>query len=494
MTAPTATAEAAAAMETRLRISASRRAQRRFHLFSIISADLIAANVAFYAAYWLRYIMELGGDVPGESFVDYGVYAPAQALFVALCMLGYQMRGSYNLPRGSSLIAEIGTILGSTAVAAMLLFALASLIRYPASSRLTFIYAWVLAILLTVSGRVAIRLVLAKLHRGGHGIERVVVVGNNRLARMVMQMLAQQSQLGYRVVGFVDEAVRSDFGRFRALGAVQSLPQVIAQHQVDRVIVALPAAQHTKALWVLDHCQKDGVSFSLVPDLFELRLSHVNLDTVGGIPLFRLQETSITGWNLFVKRALDVVGSAVLMILLSPVLAVTALAIKLDSHGPILFRQQRLGRNGTPFVCFKFRSMQDRAEDQLDGLMERNEADGPIFKIRDDPRLTRVGRFIRRTSMDEFPQLWNVLRGEMSLVGPRPPIPTEVEQYEEWHRRRLEVVPGMTGLWQVSGRSHLSFDEMVMLDIYYIENWSLGLDLQILTRTIPTVFAAAGAF
>jgi exopolysaccharide biosynthesis polyprenyl glycosylphosphotransferase len=275
---------------------------------------------------------------------------------------------------------------------------------------------------------------------------------------------------------------------------VQNLPQIIDQQQVDRVIVALPAAQHTKALWVLDHCQKDGVSFSLVPDLFELRLSHVNLDAVSGIPLFRLNEAGISGWNLVVKRLLDMVGGATLLVLLSPALALVALAIKLESPGPILFRQQRLGRNGEPFTCLKFRSMQDRAEEQLDDLLDRNEADGPIFKIRDDPRLTWVGRFIRRTSIDEVPQLWNVLRGEMSLVGPRPPIPAEVEQYEEWHRRRLEVVPGMTGLWQVSGRSHLSFDEMVMLDIYYIENWSIGLDLQILARTLPAVFAAAGAF
>jgi lipopolysaccharide/colanic/teichoic acid biosynthesis glycosyltransferase len=169
-------------------------------------------------------------------------------------------------------------------------------------------------------------------------------------------------------------------------------------------------------------------------------------------------------------------------------------AIKLESPGPVFFRQIRLGKAGLPFACTKFRSMRVNAEALLADLAPLNEAQGPIFKMRDDPRLTRVGRILRRLSLDELPQLWNVVRGEMSLVGPRPPLPSEVEKYEDWHRHRLEVVPGITGMWQVSGRSELAFDEMVMLDLYYIENWSVGLDLQILARTIPTVLATRGAF
>jgi exopolysaccharide biosynthesis polyprenyl glycosylphosphotransferase len=477
-----------------LTLKASLRVQRRLQLFSLITADVITANVAFFLAYHFRYVLGLGGDVAGESFVDYAVYVPVQLLFVGLCLLGHQMRGSYTLPRGSSIAGEAGSIIASTAIAAMVAFALVSMVRYPASSRLMFIYVWPAAFLLGLFGRVLIRSVRAQLHRAGYGVERVIVVGNNRLARMVMQMLAQQGHLGYQVVGFVDEIVRSDFGRFRALGSINHLPTAVEQLRVDRIIVALPAAQHDKVLWVLDHCQKDGVSFSIVPDLFELRLSHLNLDTVSGIPLFDLHETSIAGWNLFVKRGLDVIGSAVLLVAFAPLLALVALVIKLDSPGPVLFHQTRFGRGGVPFTCLKFRSMRDGAEDELPKLQSLNEADGPLFKIRDDPRLTRLGRVLRRTSIDEVPQLWNVLRGEMSLVGPRPPIPSEVEHYEEWHQRRLEVVPGITGLWQVSGRSRLSFDEMVMLDIYYIENWSLGLDLQVLARTLPAVVATAGAF
>jgi len=477
-----------------LRLSLNLILGRRAFLVTLVAVDLIATNFAFYLAYYLRYVYELGGEVPGESAVDFSVYAPVQALFVAVCLLGFQLRGSYSLPRGSSLTREAGAIIGSTAIATMLVFALVSMLHYPASSRLTFIYAWILAVALCIVGRATVRLARAQLHRAGLGVERVIVVGNNRQARMVMQMLAQQAHLGYRVLGFVDDAVRNDFGRFRALGPTQHLPTLIPQLGADRVIVALPAAQHGDIMWVLDHCRQDGVSYSLVPDLFELRLSHVNLETVSGIPLLAFDETKIAGWNLFVKRALDVIVSGALLLLLAPVFGLVALAIKLESPGPVLFRQVRLGRYGVPFTCYKLRSMHERAEDEIGQLLELNEADGPIFKIRADPRLTRVGQLLRHTSMDELPQLWNVLRGEMSLVGPRPPIPDEVERYEEWHRRRLDVVPGITGLWQVSGRSHLSFDEMVMLDIYYIENWSLSLDLQILARTGPAVMAGNGAF
>jgi len=190
----------------------------------------------------------------------------------------------------------------------------------------------------------------------------------------------------------------------------------------------------------------------------------------------------------------DIVVAGVVLVLAAPLMLAIAAAIKLDSPGPVLFRQVRLGRNRQRFVINKFRSMRVTAEAEQADLAALNEADGPIFKIRQDPRLTRVGRFLRRLSLDELPQFINVLSGDMSLVGPRPPIPREVERYEDWHHQRLEVAPGLTGLWQVSGRSELTFDEMVLLDIWYIENWNLGLDFKILLRTVPAVFFGNGAY
>jgi exopolysaccharide biosynthesis polyprenyl glycosylphosphotransferase len=215
---------------------------------------------------------------------------------------------------------------------------------------------------------------------------------------------------------------------------------------------------------------------------------------LNGIPLISTRDISIQGWNLVFKRAFDLVVGSLMALLALPLLAVIAIAIRLDTPGPILFKQVRVGKNGKEFVCYKFRSMVDNADEMRSQLADLNESTGPLFKIRNDPRLTRVGRFIRRYSLDELPQLYNVLRGEMSLIGPRPNLPEEVAQYQEWMKKRLSVSPGLTGLWQVSGRSDLTFDEMVLLDIYYVENWSIGLDISILLRSAPAVLRATGAY
>jgi exopolysaccharide biosynthesis polyprenyl glycosylphosphotransferase len=259
----------------------------------------------------------------------------------------------------------------------------------------------------------------------------------------------------------------------------------------------LPAAYHREILIIRDHCQRDGLAFKLVPDLFELSLNRVEPDAINGIPLLSIKPTTaIQGWNRLLKRTLDVIGAGYCLLALAPIWGIIALCVRLDSPGPILFRQERVGRAGAKFVCLKFRSMREDADSSavVQKILAQNEASGPIFKIKNDPRMTRVGRFLRRWSLDEIPQFWNVIRGDMSLVGPRPPLPREVAQYEPWQLRRLEAAPGLTGLWQVSGRSELSFDEMVMLDLYYVENWSLGLDLRILVRTIPAVCRGGGAY
>ncbi|HLY67132.1 MAG TPA: sugar transferase, partial [Chloroflexota bacterium] len=237
-----------------------------------------------------------------------------------------------------------------------------------------------------------------------------------------------------------------------------------------------------------------NVRYKVVPDLFEMSLSRLDVDEIAGIPLIGFRENTITGPNLVLKRAVDLTLGSLMLILSLPLWVLVPLAIKLDSRGPVLFRQTRVGRDGKHFTFFKFRSMRQGADDEWQQLRALNETDGPILKIRKDPRLTRVGKLLRRTSMDELPQLLNVLHGDMSLVGPRPPLPAEVLQYESWQHKRLSVAGGMTGLWQVSGRSHLNFEEMVMMDLYYIENWSLGLDVKILLRTIPAILTGTGSF
>jgi exopolysaccharide biosynthesis polyprenyl glycosylphosphotransferase len=237
-----------------------------------------------------------------------------------------------------------------------------------------------------------------------------------------------------------------------------------------------------------------NVSFKLVPDLYEISLSRVNMHDLRGVPLIGIKPRDIPRLKRATKRAVDIVIATLALFFLLPVFGLIALAIKVDSAGPAFFLQKRVGQGGRLFPCLKFRSMYVDAERRRRELLDANEADGPLFKIRDDPRRTRVGRLLRRLSIDELPQLVNVLRGEMSLIGPRPPLPAEVEEYQDWHMQRLAVRPGITGLWQIAGRSELPFDEMVLMDVYYIENWSLGMDFNILMRTVPAVLTGRGAY
>jgi exopolysaccharide biosynthesis polyprenyl glycosylphosphotransferase len=321
-----------------------------------------------------------------------------------------------------------------------------------------------------------------------------MVVGEGTLGRLIMQNVVAQPELGYQIIGFVDDEPKQSLGRLQYLGTCADVARLVAAHAIDEVFIALPSASHLKITEILMACGRQNVRFKIVPDFFELSLNQVDVTEINGIPLIGVRDISLGGGGQLFKRSLDVIIAGLGIILASPVMAAMAIAIKLESPGPIIVRQERIGRSGEAFKFYKFRSMRDRADRELASLQSLNEADGPIFKIRNDPRRTRVGRWLRRFSLDELPQLFNVLRGDMSLIGPRPGFPHEVDKYLEWHRRRLEVPPGITGLWQVSGRSDLPFDEMALLDIWYIENWSLGLDFKILVRTVPTVVFGNGAY
>jgi exopolysaccharide biosynthesis polyprenyl glycosylphosphotransferase len=266
--------------------------------------------------------------------------------------------------------------------------------------------------------------------------------------------------------------------------------------QVDEVIIALPSNLHEQSIRSVRLCERLGASFKLVPDLYELSLSlsRIGMEAIEGIPLLGIRQASSNTLQRLVTRAVDIILSVLILLVGFPFWLCVALAIRLNSPGEVIYRQTRIGKNGLPFKVYKFRSMYKDAERVLSDLMIYNEAQGPLFKMKSDPRVTPVGKFLRRTSFDEIPQLINVIRGEMSLVGPRPPLPQEVAEYQVWHKERLSVKPGMTGLWQVRGRSDLSFDEGVLMDLYYIQNWSLRLYFQILLRTIPAVIMSRGAY
>jgi exopolysaccharide biosynthesis polyprenyl glycosylphosphotransferase len=461
----------------------------------LIGLDVGMVNLAFFLAWYARYRMGLLLALDPGNYVEHDVYVPFQVALSITFAAIVGLRGLYRLPRAAGALDDFSTIFTASGLSIMLMFAASTFVRYPAESRLTLIFAWVSVTVLVLLGRANWLWMLGVLHQRGIAVERTLVVGGNTVGRMIMQALADRPHLGYEVAGFLSSDGDGDFGRFSRLGTPDELEHVVHQQRIAQVVIALPSASHEAIIRIVDHCRRQGVQFRLVPDLYEVSLGTLDIDTVSGIPLIGLKNHAILGVNFLTKRVIDVIVASTLMVLSSWLLALVSLLVWLaDRGGSPLYGQTRVGRGGRYFTIYKFRSMRPDADQQLSALLDQNEAEGPIFKMRDDPRRTPVGAFIRRWSIDELPQLWNVIRGEMSLVGPRPGTPAEVGQYEDWQLHRLDTLPGITGLWQVSGRSELGFSEQVLMDIMYIENWSLALDLRILLRTIPAVLSGKGAF
>jgi exopolysaccharide biosynthesis polyprenyl glycosylphosphotransferase len=462
--------------------------------------DMLLIVLSFVGAYWVRYRLQWIREIEPAYFVPFVVYVPSVLALVAILPVVYWIEGAYRSVRGRGLLDELWIVLRGTVsgIATMIVIVFMATPSY--YSRLIFGYAGVIIVILLSLSRGIERTITVQRRRQGIGVRRVLVVGAGETARSVMRAVVARPELGYQIIGFVaddpeqQEAPNARIGRYPALGPTAHLPEIIAQHAVDEVIVTLPWMSHRTIQSIAQQCERARVLVHIVPDLFQMTLSRVVVDNLDGIPLLSVAEPALRSWQVVFKRLMDVLVAGTGLLLLSPVLLLTALAIRLDSPGDVIFRQTRVGRGGQEFTFYKFRTMCADAEARLIELRQRNEADGPWFKIRNDPRQTRVGRFLRRVSLDELPQLWNVLIGDMSLIGPRPNLPSEVREYEPWHYQRLEVAPGITGLWQVSGRSDLSFDEMVLLDVYYIENWSPVLDLAILLKTIPTVVLGSGAY
>jgi exopolysaccharide biosynthesis polyprenyl glycosylphosphotransferase len=461
------------------------------------TVDALLVLAAFLLSYYLRYEVQFLKPVDEANAAPFDPYLVYTGLFALLMLLYSQSAGLYRERRGRAWWDEVFTIANGSANAAVFVMALSFLLRPLVFSRLLITQAALLSVILLGFWRLVLRAIRAYLRRRGIGVERVLVVGAGTVGRSVLQILVSRPDLGYKAIGFVDDDPErgvTDLGRVPALGGVDNLQRLIEVHNVDLVVITLPWQVQRKIIQIVRECERKQVKVRTVPDLFELSLSQVQVEMLGGIPLLGLNgDTQLQPSSRLVKRAVDIV----LVILAAPWVAlltlVTALAIKLDTPGPIFYSQERVGLNGKPFRVYKFRSMVVNADALWHDLIRKTGDDPRHPKVPHDPRITRVGRWIRRFSLDEFPQIWNILRGEMSWVGPRPAIPEEVELYEPWHLQRLRVLPGLTGLWQVSGRSEVPFEEMCLMDIYYIENWSLGLDAQIILRTIPIILLAHGA-
>ena len=446
--------------------------------------DIAIILGGFLLAHWVRFNPRQGATL--TTVVD--EYMRVGLVVGVLSVIGLALQGFYDEDRSHTWPVRLYIIVSTVSTALLVGITLSYFMEDPVYSRLWFATSWTFAVVGLAIWRTLAHGIDAAVHDTFAPSTRVLIVGANPLG----QQVAQDIEGHRRLVGYVDNGSDLvDTSATRLLGPISQLEHLVNTLAADEVIIALPPDRREQVSRILERGFSRHVMVRIVSELGELVPRRFDVERFGGRPYIGFAPAARVSW---LKRAGDLVATSLGLLLISPLLLGIALAIKLDSPGPVFYRQERVGKHGRRFKMLKFRSMRPDADKLLVMLRERNEASGPLFKMRSDPRVTRIGRVLRRLSLDELPQLLNVLKGEMSLVGPRPPLPSEVAEYEDWQFGRLRAVPGITGLWQVSGRSEVPFHDMVRLDLHYIRNWSLGLDLEILVRTIPAVLTSRGAY
>jgi exopolysaccharide biosynthesis polyprenyl glycosylphosphotransferase len=468
-----------------LRLDTGRRAAR---VLSLLALDFFGVALAIFTALALKAAL--------LSTVSFHQVVEGTRSYVALAYLITAL-----LFARSGLYSDRGQRPGLTRIVAclfqvtLLLVLLAIVEDMRFSSYYIFYGSFVFAVLYVSCLRYLYERLTGALLRAAGYRRRAVLVGTGEHIKDVAHALRDSTRAPspIDIVGFLSP-LRLPANGLRSLGSLEQLDDVLGIEHIDEVIIADPDFPQEQAVELVDRCHRRGVRVRIAPSTMELLIHRAEFVPGESVPLFELSPPVFEGIDFALKRAFDLVGAIILLMLLSPLLIVLALAVKLSSRGPILYGSVRPGIGQQPFMCLKFRTMHTNAEQRLADVESLNEASGALFKIKDDPRLTPVGRLLRRFSLDELPQLINVLRGEMSLVGPRPLPVRDFELLDHWHRKRYLVMPGMTGLWQVSGRSELDFDDLVRLDFVYLERWSLALDLAILVKTLPAVLTRRGAY
>ena len=470
----------------------------------VLLIDMALLVAAFLLAYHFResvhlfYRLDL---MPGqEIFKPIGLMESYLwlLLFILPVWLGLlSLRGGYQELRMKSYPRMVWTIFQVSVLGLICFGAFMYLLKLHYVSRAFLGLFVVLSFGLLSLGRWILLFFFRLMLRRGYFCRSLLIVGTGRRARHFVQVIRAHANWGLRIIGFLDDdpkLIGHKVEGVEVLAGLADLPKILREKVIDEVIFVIPRNWVTRMEPCILECELIGVRATMAVDLFNLHFAKAQSTDLAGIPLISFDTTPMDQWRLALKRTLDFVTATIGLILLAPLFLTVAWAIKITSPGPVFFRQVRCGINGRRFLLYKFRSMSADAEARRAELEHLNEMDGPVFKVTNDPRLTPVGRWLRKLSIDELPQLFNVLRGEMSLVGPRPPLPSEVEKYEPWQRRRLSMRPGITGYWQVSGRNRVKdFDQWTRLDLQYIDRWSLTLDAQILLKTVPAVLFGVGA-
>lgn len=441
----------------------------------LVPVDYFMVFLAGLFAYYLRFVPLFTSIRPVSSEIIFQHYLKLIFFVPIIFIIIFAMSGLYMIRNTRRWIDEMGSIFVAVTASIAIIIILIFFQRELFSSRFIVLFGWALSVIMIMAGRLIVRIIQHVLLKKGVGVHNIIVIGSDATADDIVKQIYKFPALGYKIV--------QRYEHFTA----ETAQEVLTKNEltpVDEIIQADTTLPKQESINLKDFCSDHHIAFKYATDLFEVQPTHIEINTIAGIPIIEVKRTKLDGWGKILKRTIDMFGSVILLVVLSPLFLVVSILIMIDSSGPVFVKLERIGEKGRRFSLYKFRSMVKNAHTLKQELIEKNErADGPLFKIKDDPRITRVGRFLRRTSIDELPQLINVIRGEMSLVGPRPHEPEEVSKYERWQRKLLTIKPGLTGLAQISGRSDLKFEDEAKLDIYYIENWSLKLDTQISLKT-----------
>jgi exopolysaccharide biosynthesis polyprenyl glycosylphosphotransferase len=455
-----------------------------------VTIDAVVVSLAFFLSYHLR-----GSYLDfGEPLFPIGEYLPVFLAVVPFWISFSYILGLYGDQRARTRTREIFQVMKAGLLQFAAISMLAFLFKLTFMSRIFIILFVASSTFLVAVERFILLTVLRHYHRLGRNARNIAILGSDDAAMAIEGVIHLHSEWGLRFAGYIVDNDGADTpGLSPRLGRIDELERILRENVIDEVIFA---ASHEKLEEFEDEllvCEELGVSTKVMLNIFSHRIAQAEVEELGNMTMLSFSATPRSLLQLAAKRALDVGVSFCALALLSPLMIIAAAAIKLTSRGPVFFRQVRCGKNGREFKLMKFRSMVKDAENMQDGLKHLNEMEEPAFKIKNDPRITGVGKVIRRTSIDELPQFLNVLAGDMSLVGPRPPLPSEVAKYERWQRRRLSIRPGITCYWQISGRNKVDFATWMKMDLDYIDNWSLGEDFRIILKTIPAVLLGRGA-
>ncbi|MCB9477009.1 MAG: sugar transferase [Deltaproteobacteria bacterium] len=455
--------------------------------------DILAAVAAFVLAYNWK------SSLPGEelsSLAPLDSYAWFFATYLFLLLIANYLNGMYTFGRTLTYGELLSKTARSIGIVALAIITVMFLFKIQTLSRLLFSLFVLFNLVVAAILKCSMKLVTGRMQTLGYNPINALVVGSGPMAVSMIENLRERPELGYHIVGCVDadpERVGQTVIGVPVIGSTEDFAEILSRDQVDEVFFAMPfhlVKELPKLIWL---CEEIGIRFSLMADVIQTSIAKAHLRYFLDVPLLTFSSTPSALGQLFIKGLMDRTLAGLGLLVLSPLFVVVATLIKITSRGPVFFKQVRCGLNGRLFTMFKFRTMVENAEQLREELMRYNEMTGPVFKMKGDPRITPIGRWLRKYSLDELPQLMNVFKGEMSLVGPRPPIPEEVQQYKRWQRRRLSMRPGLTCFWQIAGRNEVNFDEWMRLDLKYIDNWSLKLDFIILGKTIPVVLLGKGA-